>query len=313
VAKDSDKDSDMAHEGPAEAGWHAEGARPAHEPSGEPGLPAVVVRRLGQADQAALAALLRTEPGFGLFLLGNEERFGLTAPFLRYWGLFRAGQLRGALMLIGRRAGLYAPPGEPVAELTQVAAREQVDFTMGRTDLVEAVLRTVGAGLTVHREEHYLAELPGFAGRTPPVDVPYDAVVRRAGLRDLEALTRLYDGSEGFEQSSTDEVRRSLMGRLHSMRTYVAEMRGRIVSAASTSAETGEAAMIGGVWTAPDARRRGYATAVVAALARELLAEGRRPYLFYRMENAAAARVYAWIGFRVVGRWTVAYLDQQQM
>ncbi|MGZ3601955.1 MAG: GNAT family N-acetyltransferase, partial [Ktedonobacterales bacterium] len=125
---------------------------------------------------------------------------------------------------------------------------------------------------------------------------------------DLEPLTQLYLGTDGFEQLSEDQVRRTMAGRVHSLRTYVAEIDGRIVAGASTNAETPAAAMIGGVWTAPDARNRGFSTAVVDALARELLEEQRHPYLFYLVDNVPAAHVYHKVGFHVVGPWSIAYL-----
>lgn len=134
-------------------------------------------------------------------------------------------------------------------------------------------------------------------------------MVRRATALDLEPLTRLYVGTEGFEQLSEDRVRRTMAGRVHSLRTYVVEVDGRFVAGASTSAETPSAAMIGGVWTAPDARNSGYGTAVVAALTRELLEEQRHPYLFYLVDNIAAARVYARVGFQTVGPWSIVYLN----
>ena len=115
-------------------------------------------------------------------------------------------------------------------------------------------------------------------------------------------LPALYYRADGFESAGKDQVRRTMYGRIRSLRTWVAESQGQLQSAASTSAETAQAAMIGGVWTAPVARNRGLSTAVTAALSRELLAEGRRPYLFYLTDNAAAARVYSQVGFSTIGR-----------
>jgi predicted GNAT family acetyltransferase len=101
-----------------------------------------------------------------------------------------------------------------------------------------------------------------------------------------------------------------MVERVYTLRTYVAETGGRLVAGASTSAESAQAAMIGGVWTLPDERAQGYSTAVVAALAAELLEEGRCPHLFYLEDNAPAAHVYKKIGFQDIGRWAVIYFDR---
>ncbi|HEX9057615.1 MAG TPA: GNAT family N-acetyltransferase, partial [Ktedonobacterales bacterium] len=101
-----------------------------------------------------------------------------------------------------------------------------------------------------------------------------------------------------------------MRGRVTTLRTHVTLLEGEAVAAASTSAEARTAAMIGGVWTAPQWRGQGFSTAVVATLSHELLREGRRPYLFYRVDNVPAARVYTKIGFREIGGWMVVYLDR---
>jgi predicted GNAT family acetyltransferase len=61
----------------------------------------------------------------------------------------------------------------------------------------------------------------------------------------------------------------------------------------------GEAARLGPVWTTRRARRAGYATALVAALSRELLAAGRRTIVLDTdVTNPTSNSVYARIGFR---------------
>lgn len=291
--------------------WRTAWATP-HAPDGQLGAESArgdeySVRRLGEGDRREAAALLRRDPGFGLFPLSNLDHMNLASSFTRYWGAFADNRLRAILMMVGARAALYAPPDVDVAPLTRIAAHDELDFTMGRTDLVDALLAACPQYRLDRREEHYLAELTHE--RRPRVHVPQGAIVRRAQLYDVEPLTQLYFGSDGFEHLREDELRRTIAGRVRSARTYVAQVSTRLVSAASTSGETTISAMIGGVWTAPDARNRGYSTAVVAALSRELLEQRRTPYLFYLMDNAPAAAVYARVGFRVVGRWSVAYLS----
>lgn len=269
-----------------------------------------LVRRLTERDQASLAAFLRHEPGFALFLTGNLPYLNQHNAFIRYWGMFAQRRLAATLMMVGSRAALYAPPGTNITPLARVATIEGADFSMGRADLVEALLALLPHNAVERREEHYLAMLAPQAFRVPPLALPPNTTIRRASSRDLDALTRLYDGTDGFERLTTEQVRRTLAGRLRALRTYVAVNNTVLVSAASTSVETPTAAMIGGVWTSPSARNRGYSTAVVASLARELLRERRQPYLFYLVDNFPAAHVYASVGFHVIGRWSVAYLTQ---
>jgi len=60
-----------------------------------------------------------------------------------------------------------------------------------------------------------------------------------------------------------------------------------------------DAARIAPVYTPPEARRRGYATALVAALARSILDRGRRRvFLVTDVANPTSNAIYARIGFR---------------
>lgn len=275
--------------------------------------PGVIVRRLDTRDHAALATLIESGPGRGVFLADTLERYGVTPPFAGFWGAFTGAGLVAALMLVGRRAAPFALPGADLAPLAHVAVSEGLDFTMGQAAEVDALLAALPAGRRVLREDHHLAEhLPPRAGGTP-INPPPATTIRRAVPGDLDALARLYFRTDGFEHLAWNQLRQTLDGRVRSLRTYVAETRGRLVSAASTSAETARAAMIGGVWTVPDARNRGHSTAVVAALSRELHDEGRRAFLFYLMDNAPAAAVYARAGYRVAGRWSVAYIAPEEV
>ncbi len=269
----------------------------------------IEVRRLSERHRAGLTALLDRDPGYGVFLAGNAATLALDGGLARFWGAFSGGHLSAALMIIGRRAILYAPPGQDTGALPRIAALEGFDFTMGRNDLVDVMTAQYPAAHVEHREEHYLAELTSTSVLASVAPPPTGVTIRRASPTDLDQLTRLYYRSDGFEELTPIQVRRTMSGRVRNpLRTWVAESSGQLLAGASTSAEAPGAAMIGGVWTAPAARNRGLSTAVVTALSRELIAERRRTYLFYLMDNVPAAHVYSRCGFRVTGRWSVAYL-----
>jgi GNAT superfamily N-acetyltransferase len=74
---------------------------------------------------------------------------------------------------------------------------------------------------------------------------------------------------------------------------------GAPVAFAGWSSAGSEIARIAPVYTEPSARNRGYATALVAGLARELLASGRRAlFLLTDLANPTSNAIYARIGFR---------------
>ena len=76
---------------------------------------------------------------------------------------------------------------------------------------------------------------------------------------------------------------------------------GGLVSMAAVAGATDTAARVGYVYTPPECRGQGYATALVSELSREILADGRRSaFLYTDLANPISNRIYARIGYEVV-------------
>jgi len=75
---------------------------------------------------------------------------------------------------------------------------------------------------------------------------------------------------------------------------------GRTVSLAAFGNPTPNGIRIGPVYTPPEHRRHGYASALVAELSERLLAERRFCFLFTDLANPTANRIYEQIGYRRV-------------
>ena len=70
-----------------------------------------------------------------------------------------------------------------------------------------------------------------------------------------------------------------------------------------------DAVQVGGVWTPPQLRNRGYARAVVAGALLAVRAAGvRRSVLFTAEANLPAQRAYAALGFTRIGDWALIFL-----
>jgi uncharacterized protein len=76
---------------------------------------------------------------------------------------------------------------------------------------------------------------------------------------------------------------------------------GDVVSLAGTGGRTPNGIRIGPVYTPPDARRRGYASALVAAVSQAELDAGRRfCFLFTDLHNPTSNHIYQAIGYTPV-------------
>lgn len=72
----------------------------------------------------------------------------------------------------------------------------------------------------------------------------------------------------------------------------------RLVSFASSPNTFEDLSVIRGVYTAGDRRGRSYAASVCSALAKEILEQGRTPFLYVSKDNDSAIRVYEKLGFK---------------
>ena len=113
-----------------------------------------------------------------------------------------------------------------------------------------------------------------------PVAFPFDERLCRVNLRRALAAGRVYavpDTGSGF------------------------------TAKAAISAVSPHFVLIGGVFTLPKYRRRGYAAGLVTFLAENAAVQGKHAVLFVRRNNMTALHAYERAGFSVTGSYAIAY------
>lgn len=76
------------------------------------------------------------------------------------------------------------------------------------------------------------------------------------------------------------------------------------VAMAAAVSVVGDGARVGAVFTPPQLRRNGYASACVAALTRQLLRDGSKAvYLYAESQNKTTNHIYESLGYRFVSDW----------
>lgn len=91
---------------------------------------------------------------------------------------------------------------------------------------------------------------------------------------------------------------------------YVLEAERCVVFKAHANVRTPGAVQVSGVYTLPDQRGKGYATAAMAAVVRELLRHHLRVCLYVNRGNVAAIRTYEAAGFRRTGTFKSIFFDR---
>jgi predicted GNAT family acetyltransferase len=168
----------------------------------------------------------------------------------------------------------------------------------GVGSFVDAWRRLTGATASRSRSQRvYRISDVAAVDDAPGTMRAYEEGDRPLVLAWLEAFFEEEFGSQGVESAE-----RTLEHRLSDPHGGVMLWYdGRPVSLAGFGGPTPGGVRIGPVYTPPELRRRGYATALTAELSRSLLAGGRRfCFLFTDLANPTSNAIYMRIGYRPV-------------
>jgi hypothetical protein len=191
--------------------------------------------------------------------------------------------------------------------------RPAVSSIMGVSRSVEEAEALVPIPPT-RRIEYFLMALEKDNARrlwTPPAGP--DMRVRRAGPADAGALCPLQEGYEKEEvlidptHFNAGQCMKSLALSLREEILYVLEKDGRPVAKAGTNARGFTVDQIGGVYTVPAERGKGFARILMVALLREVFREKSGACLFVKKKNRPAIQLYNGLGFRPVDEFAISY------
>jgi predicted GNAT family acetyltransferase len=135
----------------------------------------------------------------------------------------------------------------------------------------------------------------------PQIHLQSDASLRRLSRADVPAMVQLAELTEpGPFRNRTSDLG-AFFGIFAS---------GRLLAMAGQRMRVPGFVEVSAVCTHPDARGRGYARALMVAVLREILEEGKTPFLHVLRENAAAIGVYEGLGFSERRRFHFAVLKR---
>jgi len=271
-----------------------------------------MIRLLTEDDHKSVSTLLNRDPALNLYMLGNMETLGFAQNFCQFWGDWsEADGTRRLRAVLNRYMNGWTVYGLPDADWPGLARfidthpepATRLQDNPGGIPSFTPFLRRYRVD-QLHTEELMALDAVDFS----PQPAPDQIVIRRATLADLPALTRFYANAGDMSRSPTG-VERPLRDTRVIVAESITEKDGEIVSSALTNAETGRMAMIGGVFTPVHARGRGLSQAVCSALCASLLADGKRPALYWK--HPAAGAIYRKLGFHAVGEWRSAWLAEK--
>jgi len=284
------------------------------------------IRILRPTDRTALEDFLAPRLDSSIFLLSNSRRAGFEDRGGRfegtYFGAFEDARMVGVVAHYWLRNLVLQTPPDYLEALLGAAVAAGVRPIEGLVGPGAQVARAVGilgladAALQFDDQEGlYALELAALA--LPPALAAGRVRGRRAERHDLDlvAAWRVAYCVELLNDDDTpqlrDRCRAEMEASLERGDTWVLEDAGRPVAVSSFNAALAEVVQVGGVWTPPEHRGRGYGRAAVAASLRDAAAEGvGRAVLFTGDANVPAIRTYRALGFRRVGDYRVVLLRE---
>lgn len=282
-----------------------------------------MIRILETGDEAALEAFLTPRIDSSMFLLGNMRIAGFVDDGEAHQGTYAAAFENGEIVAVvahyWNRNLIFQAPDHLEALLPVVvkASGRAVKGLLGSNDQIDNAKVFLGLGEGDYQidepEKLYSLSLDELV--EPKILLEGSVNSRLAVSADTKLLTRqrvaysleILGGVDSPElwQDCRDSVERAIKGN----NMWVLEENGRFISTTAFNTATKEAVQVGGVWTPPEFRRRGYARAAVAVSLQDARADGvPKAILFTGNDNLAAQKAYEALGFRHIGDYCITLL-----
>lgn len=283
----------------------------------------MTTRLLGPGDEALLERFLLRHADASMFLRSNARAAGLADTGATFSATWVAEVAEGELVAVAAHCWngvlvLQAPRGpERVSREAVARSRRRVSGICGPWEQVVAARSELGLAEAraslVDREDLFALDLDLL--QVPPALAEGRVSCRLAAPSDLPLLLpwRVAYCVETLGQSPSEELlaasRKDLEDLLSSGNAFVLLDGAETVSFSGFNARIPDSVQVGGVFTPPALRGRGYARSAVAGSLRLAREEGAaRAILFTGVDNRPARRAYEALGFSVVGDYGVVLL-----
>jgi uncharacterized protein len=268
-----------------------------------------MLRHAEEKDKAALLGYLCREPEFNLFIIGDILQFGLHSETIDVY--VEDGHSQPESVLMRYRNNFIPYTHLPEHDLSAVAERitdslkkPGIWFISGKKEVVDRLKPKLSRKPAWERDQFF------SVCREMRTDIPLTQLtnVRVAEPEDAPEVLAVWDAAfgEGKQRPPLDED-------IEQGRTRVVYVRSHeshdMVSTAAAVAESDAAAMIIGVATRPEHRRRGYGSACVYRLVTDLHHKDKSACLFFH--NPAAGTIYHKLGFADIGMWKMMRYEKR--
>ena len=249
-----------------------------------------------------------------MFPLSNLEKFGTSGHDLavQFWLHEAADEITDVLTIT--QAGMVFPQihSMPMTALSEVLDNKTIIGIIGQAQQVSDLRAAFAKGTPTKLdavEPHFSLtiddmQMPDTHGMTLEPLESADRDLMIAWRRDYE-IEALNENPIDALKIATDDVDRYIVRDSHRVLYH----NGTPVCTTGFNATYQTCVQIGGVYTPPEQRNKGYARAAVALHLKEAQAKGADTAILFSASEAAA-RAYMSIGFRQIGEFTLMIFDE---
>ncbi len=267
-------------------------------------------------DSLRLAHFLKKRADTCMFMRANLQNYGIGQSdykhAMRYFLREQGGQIVG-VGAISNSGMVMVQAEEAIADIaafmqTELGAADVAGF-LGESGMITEMRAALGLA---DREAGFDEKEPLFSLDLADLVIPVvsGATLRKACGVDMTRMLewtydyRLETGLMPTGEDARAAVKQEVLATLKRGNTRQLIHKGKVVAKTAFNAELPDMVQVGGVYTPPEFRNRGYARLAVALHLEEARNNGvERAILFASGE--AAARAYRAIGFGQIGHYTI--------
>ncbi|WFD10345.1 GNAT family N-acetyltransferase [Tepidibacter hydrothermalis] len=241
----------------------------------------------------ALMKYLKQESEINLFIIGDIENYGYDKNFQEIWGQINDdGLLIAVLLRFHHNLIFYSRDKFDINGFYNIMKNIDFKALSGEKSIIEKFQYLFDFS---KKSDMHFCKLDDISKLK---NINLNTQIKQLNLDKVESIIKLHQSIAEFDNFPLEIVKRHF----ESGRSYCIEEDDEVVSIAQTTAENSISAMIIGVCTHPNYRKKGYASACVSHLCKDLLKENKTLCLFY--DNPKAGEMYKKLGFEDIGTWT---------
>lgn len=261
------------------------------------------MEKLKETDIEELKSYIGKEPEYNIFILGDIENFGLEGDMVEVFADKRDGEYDSIILRYQSSYIVYSQKENyDVKSVWRFLENRGKDVISGKSSIVDQLLPYSGA----KHSKDYLSKLTQVNYKS---SVPAEMELRELTHRDAADIVDLFIQIEEFEGYTKERRERLIREKEEVLKLGTDRVLGvfsgkKLVSVSQVSAENSVSAMIVGVATHPDYRKKGLASTLVASQCQQCLDKGLEFICLFYI-NPAAGAIYRKIGFKEIGNYTM--------